>query len=37
MVAAGWVHTVGVRPDGTVVAVGSETELATWNLVDTAP
>jgi hypothetical protein len=25
MVAAGWLHTVGLRPDGTVIAVG-------WNL-----
>jgi hypothetical protein len=31
-VAAGLRHTVGVETDGTVVAVGPETELAKWNL-----
>ena len=32
MVAAGWGHTVGLKSDGTVVAVGLEIELAKWNL-----
>jgi alpha-tubulin suppressor-like RCC1 family protein len=31
-VAAGIYHTVGLKSDGTVVAVGSETELTRWNL-----
>ena len=33
MVAAGDWHAVGLETDGTVVAVGSETELATWDLI----
>jgi len=37
MVAAGDGHTVGLKSDGIVVAVGSETELATWNLLEAAP
>jgi hypothetical protein len=32
MVAAGFVHTVGLKSDGTVVAAGSEIELAKWHL-----
>jgi len=32
MVAAGWGHTVGLKSDGTVVAVGTETEFSKWNL-----
>ena len=35
-VAVGMYHTVGLKSDGTVVAVGPETELASWNLVRTA-
>ena len=33
MVAAGWAHTVGLKSDGTVVAVGIEVDLAGWGLV----
>ena len=33
MVAAGDWHAVGLKSDGIVVAVGSETELATWDLI----
>jgi len=28
---------VGLKSDGTVVAVGAETELPTWNLIEATP
>jgi len=31
-VSADWLHTAGLKPDGTVVASGLEVELAKWNL-----
>jgi alpha-tubulin suppressor-like RCC1 family protein len=31
-VAAGWIHTVGLRSDGRVVAAGPMAELAAWDL-----
>jgi len=34
MVAAGDGHTVGLKKDGMVVAVGAETELPNWNLIE---
>jgi len=34
MVAAGVGHTVGLKKDGTVVAVGAKTELPNWNLIE---
>ena len=41
MVAAGWSHTVGLRSDGTVVAVGynyySQCNLFDWNLGSIVP
>jgi alpha-tubulin suppressor-like RCC1 family protein len=37
MVAAGYDHTVGLKTDGTVVAVGIEVELAKWNLIEAVP
>jgi hypothetical protein len=34
MVAAGDAYTVGLKADDTVVAVGAETELPNWNLIE---
>jgi len=36
-VAADQYHTVGLKPDGTVVAAGPEVELAKWDLIETTP
>jgi len=34
-IAAGGPHTVGLKEDGTVVAVGADVELPEWNLYET--
>jgi len=37
IISARYKRTIGLKSDGTVVAVGLEVELAKWNLIEAAP